>query len=200
MSNIYFTSDTHWGHANIIKYSKRPFLFDPSRGFVDRNLDVDRMDEALIKNWNSVVRPEDTVYHLGDFAFYKDQRKTINVLRRLNGNKILIRGNHDKYLEQDVLNMFGAVHSYYELKVPDRDVGKQMIILCHYAMRVWNKSHHGSWMLYGHSHGTLPDDPNSLSFDAGSDCHGYTPISYEQVKKIMSKKTFKPIDHHGDRD
>ena len=157
-------------------------------------------NEALIKNWNSVVRPEDTVYHLGDFAFYKDQRKTINVLRRLNGNKILIRGNHDKYLEQDVLNMFGSVHSYYELKVPDRDVGKQMIILCHYAMRVWNKSHHGSWMLYGHSHGTLPDDPNSLSFDAGSDCHGYTPISYEQVKKIMSKKTFKPIDHHGDRD
>lgn len=205
MSNIYFTSDTHWGHANIIAYSKRPFLFDPSKGHngkdgrpLVQNLDVDFMDETLIKNWNSVVGPSDTIYHLGDFAFYRDQRKTINVLRRLNGNKILIRGNHDKHMEQDVLNMFGSVHSYYELSVPDRDAGKQLIVLLHYGMRVWNKSHRGSWHLYGHSHGTLPDDPNSLSFDAGSDCHGYTPISYDQVKKIMSKKVFKPIDHHGE--
>jgi calcineurin-like phosphoesterase family protein len=64
-------------------------------------------------------------------------------------------------------------------------------------MRVWNKSHHGAWHLYGHSHGTLPDDPNALSFDCGVDCHNYTPISFEQVEAIMAKKTFKPIDHHG---
>jgi calcineurin-like phosphoesterase family protein len=73
----------------------------------------------------------------------------------------------------------------------------QDITLCHYALRVFNKSHHGSWHLYGHSHGTLPDDPNSLSFDVGVDCHNYFPISLDQVKKIMSKKTWKPIDHHG---
>lgn len=197
----FFTSDTHFGHANIIKYSKRPFLIDPSKGFDDpRNRDVDFMDETLIKNWNSVVQPEDTVYHLGDFAFYRDQRKTRTVIRRLNGNKVLILGNHDKYMEPETLQMFGSVHNYHEINVPDKDVGKQMIVLLHYGMRVWNKSHRGSWHLYGHSHGTLPDDPGSLSFDAGTDCHGYTPISYEQVKKIIAKKTFKPIDHHGDRD
>lgn len=197
--SIMFTSDTHFGHANIIKYSKRPFLFDPSRGHEDsRNRDVDGMDEALIKNWNYVVTPDDTIYHIGDFAFYRDQRQTRNVLRRLNGNKILILGNHDKKLEPETLRMFSRVHSYYELTVPDKDVGKQKIVLLHYAMRVWDKSHHGSWHLYGHSHGTLPDDPNSLSFDVGSDCHGYTPISYEQVKKIMLKKHFRPIDHHDE--
>jgi calcineurin-like phosphoesterase family protein len=197
--STFFTSDTHFGHTNIIKYCIRPFLFDPSKGFDDpRNRDVDFMDETLIKNWNSVVQPNDTVYHLGDFAFYRDQRKTRNVLRRLNGNKILIRGNHDEYLEPETLQMFGSVHYYHEISVPDKDVGKQKIVLLHYGMRVWNKSHRGSWQLYGHSHGTLPDDPSSLSFDVGTDCHGYTPISYEQVKKIMAKKTFKPIDHHGE--
>ncbi len=195
--SVYFTSDTHFGHSNIIKYCNRPFLIDPSRGPDDpRNRDVDLMDETLIKNWNYVVSPNDTIYHIGDFAFYKDQRQTQNLLRRLNGAKILIRGNHDKYLEPETLRMFHGVHSYYELTVPDKDVGKQKIILLHYAMRVWDKSHHGSWHLYGHSHGTLPDDPTSLSIDVGTDCHGFTPISYEQVKKIMSKKTFKPIDGH----
>lgn len=195
--SIFFTSDTHFGHTNIIKYCNRPFLFDPSKGPDDyRNRDTNQMDETLIKNWNSVVQPSDTIYHIGDFAFYRDQRKTINLLRRLNGKKILIRGNHDKGLEQDVLNMFDSVHDYYELYVQDKDVGKQLIVLLHYGMRVWNKSHRGSWHLYGHSHGKLPDDPNSLSFDAGTDCHGYTPISYERVKKLMAKKTVKPISHH----
>lgn len=64
-------------------------------------------------------------------------------------------------------------------------------------MRVWNKSHYGAWMLYGHSHGSLIDDPNSLSFDVGVDCHNYKPFSFEEVKEIMSHKIWKAIDHHG---
>lgn len=191
MSNIFFTSDTHWGHANIIKYCGRPFK------------SIAEMDDTLIKNWNHVVKPGDTVYHLGDFAFYKDQKQTRNVIRALNGNIVLIRGNHDKYLEPETLQAFGSVHPYYELKVHDKDSsrGKQMIILLHFAMRVWDKSHHGSWHLYGHSHGTLKDknyDNNSLSFDVGTDCHGFTPISYDRVKQIMKTRNFKPIDHHGE--
>ncbi len=86
-----------------------------------------------------------------------------------------------------------------EIKVLDNDLsrGYQDIVMLHYSMRVWNKSHHGSWHLYGHSHGTLPDDPNSLSIDVGVDCHNYQPISYDEIKSIMSKKEFKPVDHHG---
>ena len=95
---------------------------------------------------------------------------------------------------------FAAVKDYDEIAVKDPDAlphGKRKIVLLHYAMRVWNRSHHGSWHLYGHSHGSLPDDPNSLSFDVGVDCWGYAPISYQEVKSVMSGKTFAPIDHHG---
>lgn len=184
--SVYFVSDSHFGHSRIIQYCNRPFS------------SVDHMDETLIKNWNNVVKPSDFVYHLGDFAFYRDQKQTRNVIRSLNGNIVLIRGNHDEYLEPETLKLFNSVHSYYELNIPDKDIprGKQKIVLLHFAMRVWNKSHHGSWHLYGHSHGTLPDDKHSLSFDVGVDCHNFTPISYEQVKQIMKTKTFKPVDHH----
>jgi calcineurin-like phosphoesterase family protein len=72
-----------------------------------------------------------------------------------------------------------------------------LIVMCHYAMRVWNRSHRGAWMLYGHSHGSLPDDPGALSIDVGVDCHDYTPISHDDIGRIMAKKTWKPIDHHG---
>ncbi|MFK5004710.1 hypothetical protein ACI4AP_29375, partial [Klebsiella pneumoniae] len=75
----------------------------------------------------------------------------------------------------------------------------QRIVLCHYAMEVWNKSHHQAWHLYGHSHGSLPDNPNAKKFDVGVDCHNYTPLSYQDVKNIMARKNFKPFDHHTDR-
>ena len=77
---IYFTSDTHWNHANIIKYCNRPFP------------DVHTMNKALTENWNSVVTPEDDIYQLGDFAFGNDPEK---YMKFLNGNIISIRGNHD---------------------------------------------------------------------------------------------------------
>jgi calcineurin-like phosphoesterase family protein len=65
-------------------------------------------------------------------------------------------------------------------------------------MRVWNHSHHGSWHLFGHSHGTLTDDTDSLSLDVGVDCWGYSPVSMEQLDAKMATKTFKPVDHHDD--
>ncbi len=183
---IFITSDTHYGHANIIKYSNRPYK------------SVEEMDAALIANFNSVVGANDTTYLTGDFAFYKNQEHTRAVIKALNGSKVLVLGNHDKYLEPETLAEFSSVHNYLEINVPDADHprGKQMIVLFHFPMVVWNKSHHSSWSLFGHCHGTLPDNPNSLSIDVGVDCHNYKPISYDQVKAIMVKKTFKPIDGH----
>lgn len=81
MSNIFFTSDTHFGHTNILQFCNRPFH------------SVQEMNEALINNWNNVVRPEDTVYHLGDFAFGGSQLWN-DVLSKLNGHIYLILGNH----------------------------------------------------------------------------------------------------------
>lgn len=186
MNKIWFTSDTHYGHTNVIKYANRPFK------------DAHEMDEAMIANWNKVVAPNDVVYHLGDFAFIRSEEDVLHILDRLMGTKILILGNHDKKMSGKVKNRFQFVTSYCEIKVEDDAArnGRQDVVLMHYAMRVWNKSHYGAWQLYGHSHGSLPDLNNSLSIDVGVDCHNYTPISYDQVKQIMKKKTFVPIDHH----
>ncbi len=164
---IFFTSDTHFSHANIIKYCNRPYS------------SVTEMNEMLIKNWNDVVTPQDTIYHLGDFAFDNDPGK---FLVRLNGQKFLIKGNHDKRPVQ-VLPGWQQVSDYKEIKVEG-----QTIILFHYAMRVWNKHGHGSWSLFGHSHGSLPDISTSMSIDIGVDSHGYHPVSFEKLGSLMAKK------------
>lgn len=182
----WFTSDSHASHRNIIKYSNRPFK------------SVDEMNTQLAKNWNELVNPGDLIFHLGDFC-YGDLSQWENFRNQLNGDIILIKGNHDALQNGQIKHLFQGIHNFLEIGVKDEDApnGWQHITLCHYALRVWNRSHYGSYSLFGHSHGTLPDDPNSLSFDVGVDCHDYKPISYNRVKEIMATKTFKPIDHHG---
>ena len=83
MANVYICADLHFSHKNIIKYEDRPYA------------DVNEMNEALIKNWNSVVQPEDKVFVLGDVAF-ASKKKTIELVQQLNGHKILVMGNHDR--------------------------------------------------------------------------------------------------------
>ena len=176
----FFTSDTHFYHTNIIKYCNRPFA------------DAVEMTNKLIDNWNSKIQPGDMVYHLGDFTFGQDSMVVTSLLSRLQGDIILIKGNHDKLAWANRGRFFAFHDSYHETTI-----NGQRITMCHYAMKVWNKSHYGSWHLYGHSHGTLPDDPTSRSFDVGVDCHNYFPLSFEEVEAIMNKKTFKALDHHG---
>jgi calcineurin-like phosphoesterase family protein len=180
MSTYFFTSDTHFGHANIIKYCNRPYA------------DAAEMDEALIRNWNSVVGRDDTVFHLGDFAV--GGGPAAPYLSRLNGTIYFCLGNHDKRL----ITHYG--YFGFESILPhirEVTIEKQKIVLCHYAMKVWNGSHKGDWQLYGHSHGTLPDDPTALSCDVGVDCWNYFPVSMEQLRAKMKTKKYEPVDHHG---
>lgn len=176
MKTVYFTADTHFGHKNIIKYSNRPFD------------SVEEMDRELIRRWNEKITPQDVVYHLGDFAFCERER-ILEIREQLNGEIFLIKGNHDKEAVK-CKTAFGWIRDFYELKHPDPNGhnGKHSVTLMHYAMRVWNRSHHGTFHLYGHSHGSLPDDPTSRSFDVGVDCHNYYPISYAEVQEIMAQK------------
>lgn len=180
MNQLFFTSDHHFGHENIIKYCNRPFE------------NAREMNEALIQRWNEKIKPRDTVYHIGDFGLtYKEN--LLAIVERLNGKIHLITGNHDSAALQ-IRNKFQWVKEYYELKVKDPDCknGVQRIILFHYAMRTWRGSGRGNWHLYGHSHGTLPDLEDSLSFDVGVDCHDFYPLSYDEVKAIMQRKTWIP--------
>lgn len=177
---IFFTSDHHFGHTNILKFCDRPFR------------DIAEMNEELIHRWNERVAPDDEVYHLGDFALSTPDR-TAEILDRLNGTKYLIVGNH----EGAALNCrtkFQWIKEYHELKVPDNDCsnGVRRIILFHYAMRVWRGDFRGAWHLYGHSHNNLPEKDDSLSFDVGVDAHDFYPISYVEVKARMQRKNWKP--------
>lgn len=186
--SIWFTADLHLGHKAILKYAERPFA------------DVEEMDARLVEHWNAAVGERDQVYLLGDVSFHRPER-TRELLAGLNGRIHLIRGNHDKdkRLTPSVGGRFEWVKDLYDLKVQDGAApdGVQRIVLCHYAMRVWNRSHHGSWHLYGHSHGSLADDPHSRSTDVGVDRWGYSPVSYETIRGYMANKTWRAVDHHG---
>ena len=166
----FFTSDTHFNHVNIIKYCNRPYKT------------VKRMNNALIKNWNSVVGKDDIDIEIPELESFDFD----SYFNKLNGKIILIEGNHDRNALK-YKNRFYEYHTgYIEVNVEGWP-----IVLSHYAMKVWNNSHHGAFHLYGHSHGTLPDDIESLSFDVGVDCHNYTPIDIQQIENIMRKKTPK---------
>ena len=179
--NYYFTSDLHFSHHNIISYCNRPFA----------NTDV--MNKELVEIWNDTVTNNDVVYILGDVAFEKDLVKLDNILMSLHGEKHIVWGNHDELIKNklDWRKYFKTAQDLATITIPAESNNgvKQKIALCHYAMRVWDCSHRGSWQLYGHSHGGLPDDPTLLSCDIGVDCWGYAPVSMEQLNKVMSAKT-----------
>ena len=179
-NNLWFTADHHFGHKNVIEFSKRPFK------------NVDEMNSEMIRRWNEKIGIEDTVYHLGDFGLVSSS-KLRQIREQLNGKIHLIIGNHESSA-LEISDCFESIQHYLELTIEDNYAfkGQRFIVLLHYAMKVWNASHYGTWHLYGHTHGELPDDETSLSFDVGVDCHNFYPISYNEVKEIMSKKKWTP--------
>lgn len=181
MSNVFFTSDTHFGHEGIL-------------GFRTAFTTVREMNECLIDQWNAVVKSGDRVYHLGDFALWRrgDEGGLIDLCNRLRGQIYLIRGNHDSAAEHRLVRG----RFVWIRRLEGLTVEKQFMVMCHYAMRTWDRAHYGSWQLHGHSHGGLAQLPGYKQMDVGVDCHGFTPISFEQVRAVMATKTFAPVDHH----
>lgn len=137
----FFTADCHFGHLNIIKYDNRPFTC------------VREMDEEMIRRWNETVAPQDTVYILGDLSWH-DDAKTAEILRQLNGKKILIDGNHDNNLGPLSRKEFKETHfGYWEIRDPNH--GSLKVIMSHYPMHLYNGQRRGAVMLYGHVHNML---------------------------------------------
>ena len=206
MKDIFFTSDHHFGHANIIKYSNRPFAH------------VDEMNEQLIANWNSTVPKGARVYHCGDIALC-DVRDWENIRRRLNGQIYLLNGNHE-YTANETPELFVWIKDYFKLKVDDpeanvgeRNQGRQEVVLFHYPIASWDKHHHGAWHLHGHCHSNhngwkAEHMPNARSLDIGIDSvalylgrgkaipENYRPLSYFEVREFMRAKRGENVDHH----
>lgn len=187
-SNLFFTSDTHFNHANIIKFCSRPFD------------SVEEMNETLISNWNNTVPKDGIVFHLGDFAFGGSE-VWHKILSRLNGQIHLILGNHDlKNFRQGYADSFASVQEQLTI-----DIGKKKVILTHFPLLCY----HGTWgtemnvwNLMGHVH-TLKSNNGGKDFerlqylfptqyDVGVDLNDYTPISFDEVKERIRYQ----IEHH----
>jgi len=183
----FFTADIHLGHHRLLEYE---------RG--DDFKTVEECDEYMLQQWNKKVTRKDTVYIIGDVSM-TNSKYTIAWLNKANGKKILIKGNHDKKMNGLVRDCFQAIYDFgKEINIRLSDDTKKKVVLCHYALKVWNRSHYGSWHLYGHSHGNLVDAPNERSWDVGMDNNRYEVLSVPDLEEIMSKKLpHIPIDHHA---
>lgn len=158
----WFTADEHYNHARIIEYCKRPFA------------SVEAMNEWLINSHNMCVGPGDITVHVGDFGFFRRASEAQQVIRRLNGSHILLKGSHDGWMPSSAKHMWR------------KTIDGILITACHYALRTWEGAHRGAWDLYGHSHGTLP--PCGKQWDVGVDNNDFRPVSLEELKNIMDRK------------
>lgn len=180
---IYFTSDQHYNHSNIIKYCNRPYS------------SVDEMNMALISNYNSMVKLDDTVYHLGDFCYFHKIDQVISTFKRLNGKKHIILGNHDKIIAKNKEELLKSKVLETVSDILEVNLNNKQFIMHHYAQRVWNGSHRGTYHLFGHSHGKLP--MHGKSVDVGVDSSHitgnieYRPFSIYEVIEKLKDATFQ---------
>ena len=186
---IWLTADIHYGHKNIIKYSERPFK------------NITEMNNTIVSNWNSVATCKDTVYILGDITLESIHTFREFIKRIVAKEVFIIPGGHDKrWVKQfpddyfhkysgdyDYDKYVNIVSSLYEIRV-----AHETIVLCHYPMETWEKSHYGSLHFHGHAHCHLPLRKNRL--DVGVDCHNFFPVSLEQAKKLIQENNANFLD------
>lgn len=177
---IYVTSDTHFCHSNILNLCGRPFN------------SIQHMNDTLIHNWNACVRHEDEIYILGDFMFHGTGKDANNILRRLNGKKYLIRGNHDKFLNDPEFDAsaFEWIKDYYVL-----DYKKEKFVMFHYPILEWQGFFRDAFHLYGHVHnsGKDPQQRQRLNvlgeraINVGVDVNHFFPVSIDSLIKQVKK-------------
>lgn len=166
----FYISDTHLGHENIIRLSKRPFT------------NIEEMDKTIINNWNSVVSSHDDIYIVGDLIF-KTKKGYEYYLEQLNGKKHLIVGNHDtKMLKQpNIKRYFESINDL--LTVND---GDYTIILCHYPLAEWNGFFRNTYHFFGHIHNNKNETYEIMkkikkAYNVGADILNFTPKTAKQI-------------------
>ena len=165
---VWFTADTHFGHAGAIGRFRRPFR------------SVQEMDEALVAGWNAVVRPQDEVWHLGDFAVRASAEQVSTLLARLNGRKHLITGNNDGPATLAATG-WTSIAAYADIEVED-----VRLILCHYPFRTWDGMYKGALNLHGHSHGQLAGMARQV--DVGVDVWNFRPVRLGTIRKRRPRR------------
>lgn len=190
---MFFTSDTHFGHARIIELCSRPFK------------DVEHMNTEIVRRWNEMVHPQDTVFHLGDVALGKIN-ESLPIVSRLNGYKILVNGNHDrpfmnagKARYQEWHDVYSQVFDevYYSTVVPFR-LNEHKVMLSHFPYD--GDSHDGDRftdfravdegipLIHGHTHsnGRISRSKNgTLQIHVGMDAWDYRPVSKDEILSLI---------------
>lgn len=205
IGNIWFSSDTHAFHKNICKGSTTWTTFEAGsshqslRDFENQ----EEMTEELVNRFNSVVKENDTLYHLGDWSFggHENIKRFRDMLNCKNIH--LIFGNHDQHItpiNSPYRQLFSSCDYYKELNLKLDKKWQQFkkikIVMNHYAMRVWNQSHHGSLHLFGHSHGSL-SDVNNRSMDVGADTNNLYPYHLDEILDRLIYRSIDIVDHHN---
>lgn len=167
--NSWITSDTHFFHKNILKYCKntRPFS------------SVEEMNEALITNWNSLVKKDDIVYHLGDFGF-APASQLVEIIKRLNGTIYFVPGNHDEQMfDPQITKLIRWIKPYHEV-----GVNRTKVCLFHYPIHKWNQMHRGAVHFHGHLHSQRVF---GRSKDVGVDSNNCFPYNLEDLVVKMKQ-------------
>lgn len=180
MSETYFTSDNHFFHKNILNFSRATRIGD----------NVNELNENMIRIWNDQVKPNDTVYCLGDFCF-GGVEKSLTILPRLNGRLNLLRGNHDHWINAETTKYFEDIRDYRKIKMGGKDV-----MMFHYPIQEWDKMHRGSYHLYGHVHGNYTHPGKAL--DVGIDNRPKGDMKLWTWAEIEAYMKDRPVmSHHG---
>lgn len=174
---IYFTADTHFGHANILLFCDRPFA------------SVQEMDAAMIQKWNAKVHNNDTVFILGDMFFRSTNVE--EVLAQLKGKKRLIMGNHDTFWMRKV-----PLEKYFEGVDPFLEVsdGQHGLTLCHYPLLSWNHQRR-TYMVHGHIHNDTTMDfwpliaARERVLNAGAGINNFEPVTFDEL--LANNQRFK---------
>jgi calcineurin-like phosphoesterase family protein len=183
-TRVHFISDTHFNHARILEYTKRPYKT------------LEEMNEVLIKLWQERVAPEDIVIHCGDFAMGKKELAE-PILKRLPGRKWLARGNHDKLIKtMNLEHYFEVIGDIIEVQR-----GENVFVCCHFPIEVWNNAGRGWAHMHGHSHGTSEAMPGRVDVGVDAFCApSGAPRSWEEVgAHLAAGGAYEPRDHHGAR-
>jgi calcineurin-like phosphoesterase family protein len=177
----WFTSDHHFGHANVIKYDNRPFS------------NVDEMNRELVSRWNKKIQPGDLVYYLGDFSMSPFFVKTI--LPLLNGEKVLVAGNHDRCFKMatkwmDFYKEYGFKEIHHELNIT---LSEKDVLLCHFPYRTGQTLNYqtvrpkdeGKWLIHGHNHLTWKQKDKQIN--VGVCQWDYYPVSQAEIEALITE-------------
>lgn len=190
---IWFTSDTHYGHRNIVRGVSQWADKSGCRDFDT----VDEMNDTIVDQINLCVQETDTLYHIGDWSM-GGSRNIAEFRSRLNCRDIhLVYGNHDRAIQTDRYQTRALFSSIQPLMI--QRIGGHRIVLCHFPLLVWEDHHRGVWHLHGHSHGHLinPGYYSRKVLDVGVDAHpAFRPYSLGEIADIMERRTVAKIDHH----